>query len=162
MYGALCVKFRYLQDWLFNLLKQIIARDWMKVLVPLLTGKENNPSFIEAFTNKVDEVVLLQIVDRGFMSRTSSAIGEVRQFRAVLDEIKKIVGTKKKKCNEITEWGTTAKKILGIAVLQKIDKVFLVEDKTQFFEEVTKELKKNKVKFEAVRVIEQKEEEDEE
>ncbi|VVB75939.1 Uncharacterised protein [uncultured archaeon] len=132
----------------------------MKVLVPLLTGKENNPMFIEAFTNKVDEVVLLQIVDKGFMSRTSSAIGEVRQFRTVMDEIKKIVGTKKKKCNEITEWGTTAKKILGIAVLQKIDKVFLVSDHTQFFEEVTKELKKNKVNFEAVEVIEEIEEDE--
>jgi len=134
----------------------------MKVLVPLLTGKENSPMFIEAFTNKVDEVILLQIVDKDFMSRTSSAIGEVRQFRTVMDEIKKIVGTKKKKCNEITEWGTTAKKILGIAVLQKIDKVFLVSDHTQFFEEVTKELKKNKIKFEAVEVTDEEDEDKDE
>lgn len=130
--------------------------------MPLLTGKENNPMFIEAFTNKVDEIVLLQIVDKDFMSRTSSAIGEVRQFRTVMDEIKKIIGTKKKKCNEITEWGTTAKKILGIAVLQKIDKVFLIADHTQFFDEVTKELKKNKIKFEAVEVVEEEDEDKDE
>ncbi len=129
----------------------------MKVLIPLLTGKENNKQFVETATAKVDEVILLQIVDKEFMNRTSTAIGEVRQFRTVMDDIKKAVGAKKKKCNELTEWGSTVKKILGIAILQKVDKVFLVKESTQFFEEITKELKKNKVVFEEIEIVEDKE-----
>jgi hypothetical protein len=127
----------------------------MKVLVPLLTGKENNPLFIEAFTVRVDEVILLQIVDKEFMSKTSAAIGEVRQLTKVMEEIRKAVGLKKKKCSEITEWGSTLKKLLALAVLQKIDKVFLIKENTSFFDEITKELKKNKIPFEAIELIEE-------
>ena len=134
----------------------------MKVLVPLLTGKENNSEFIEAFTNKVDEVILLQIADKEFMNKTSAAIGEVRQLNKVMEEIRKAVGSKKKKCSEITELGSTVKKILGLAILQKVDKVVLVKENTQFFAEVTKELKKNKIPFEAVMLIGANEEEESE
>ncbi|MFA5126143.1 MAG: hypothetical protein WC462_04025 [archaeon] len=132
----------------------------MKVLVPLLTGKENDKDFVEAFTFKVDEVVLLQIVDKDFMVKTSSALGEVRQSRTEMEEIKKIVGAKKKKCVETTEWGSTIQKILANAVLQKVDSVFLVKQRNQFFEDILKELKKNKIVCEVIEVKEQEEEEE--
>lgn len=131
----------------------------MKVLVPLLTGKENNEDFVSAFTNKVDEVILLQIVDKDFKDRTASAIGGMRITRVAMEEIKKIVGSKKKKCTEHIEWGSTLKKIHSIAILQKVDKVFLVKQENQFFEDILKELKKDKV---AVEVIEVKDTEEEE
>jgi hypothetical protein len=123
---------------------------FVKVLVPLLTGKENDKGFVEAFTKGVDEIILLQIVDKDFMSKTASAISEVRQSRALMDELKKIVGQKKKKCVEASEWGSTIQKIVGMAVLQKVDKVFLVKEKNQFFDDILKELKKNKVKVEVL------------
>ena len=61
----------------------------MKILVPILCGKEKDHLFVESITNKVDEIILLQIVDKEFHSRAGSAVGEVRQFRIVLDELKK-------------------------------------------------------------------------
>ena len=75
----------------------------MKVLVPLLTGKEKDGAFIELFTSKVDLVILLQIVDKDFKNKTASAIGELRYLRTTMEEIKKVVGQKKKKCVEISE-----------------------------------------------------------
>jgi hypothetical protein len=125
---------------------------FVKVLVPLLTGKENDKGFVEAFTRGVDEVVLLQIVDKDFMSKTASALSEVRQSRVLMDELKKIVGQKKKKCVEASEWGSTIQKIVGMAVLQKVNKVFLVKEKNQFFDDILKELKKNKVSVEVLDV----------
>jgi len=132
----------------------------MKVLVPLLTGKESDKDFVEAFTSKVDEVILLQIVDKDFMAKTASALGEVRQSRVSMEEIKKVVGAKKKKCVETTEWGSTIQKILANAVLQKVDSVFLVKQHNQFFEDILKELKKNKIKCEVIEVKEKEEEEE--
>jgi len=130
----------------------------MKVLVPLLTGKEKESTFVEAFTTKVDEIVLLQIIDKEFMGKTGSAIGELRQSRAVMEEVKKIIGQKKKKYSEITEWGSTIKKIISISVLQNVDKVYFVNQNNQFFQDILKELKKNKVQYELVDVVEKEDE----
>jgi hypothetical protein len=124
----------------------------MKILVPLLTGKEKNKVFLEAVTTKVDEVILLQIVDKDFLSRAGSAMGEMRQSRIVLEEMKKIIGQKKKKCDELTEWGSTISKILSISLLQKVDKVLLVKQENQFFEDILRELKKNKINVEVIDV----------
>jgi uncharacterized membrane-anchored protein YjiN (DUF445 family) len=127
----------------------------MKVLVPLLTGKEKDKGFIEVFTSKVDEVVLLQIIDKDFMNKTASAIGEMRQSRAIMEEVKKIMAQKKKKYSEATEWGSTIQKIVSLAVLQKVDKVYLVNQSNQFFGDILKELKKNKVNYEVIDVVEE-------
>lgn len=132
----------------------------MRVLVPLLTGKESDANFIEAFTSKVDEVILLQIVDKEFMSRTSAAIGEVSQYRSVMEKIKKVVSSKRKKCVEVSEWGGTIKKILALAFLRKVDKVFLVKQDAQFFDEILAELKKAKVKVEIIEVADKEPEEE--
>lgn len=130
----------------------------MKVLVPLLSGKENDKEFVEAFTKQVDEVVLLQIVDKDFKDRTASAIGGMRQSRVAMEEIKKVVGAKKKKCTELIEWGSTIQKIHAIAVIQKVDRVFLVKQENQFFDDILKELKKDKITVEIIEVKEKEEE----
>ena len=122
----------------------------MKILVPVLSGKEKDPLFVEAITNKVDEIILLQIVDKEFHSRAGSAVGEVRQQRIVLDELKKAIGQKRKKCVELTEWGLTIQKIISLALLQKVDKVVLVDQKNQFFQSILQELKKKKVVTEVI------------
>lgn len=122
----------------------------MKLLVPILTGRENEHIFVEAITSKVDQIILLQIVDKEFHSKAGSAIGEVRQLRIVVDELKKAIGAKKKKYDELTEWGNTIPKIISVALLQKVDKVVLVKQSNQFFDSILAELKKNKVAVEPI------------
>lgn len=125
----------------------------MKVLVPIISGLEGEGLFVEAVTNKVDEIIILQVVDKEFHSNAGSAMGEVRQLRAVADELRRAVGAKKKKCVELTEWGSTIQKIVSVSLLQKPDRVYLVRQDNQFFDEITSALSKKKIKFEVVGVV---------
>jgi len=127
----------------------------MIVLVPLLSGKESKPEFVNAVAAKADKVLLLQIVDRKFMNRTSAAMGEVMQYSSVMRDMKKALGAKKKSCEEMTEWGTTVQKILSIALLQKVDKVVLVSQKNRFFDEVLEGLTENKINYELIELPEE-------
>jgi hypothetical protein len=122
----------------------------LKILVPLLSGRESDPVFINSIAKDVKEVVILQIVDRQFLPKAGSAMAEVRQFRIVADELRKSLSSKKKKLIEMTEWGVTIPKIVSIALMQKVDYVLLVKQSTQFFNEVVEELNDNKIKFELV------------
>ena len=124
----------------------------MIVLAPLLSGKEAKKEFVNAITEKVDTVILLHIVDKEFMKRTTSAMGEVRQFSSLLAEVKKAVGAKRKTCDEVTEWGQTIPKLLSVAQLKRVDKVVLVKQRNTFFNEILNELEKNKIAVELVDV----------
>jgi len=128
----------------------------MKILAPLLSGKENSPEYIDAITSKVDNIILLQIIDQDFMRETSKAMGEVMQFSNLMESMRKQIGLKRKKCEEITEWGHTVKKILSIAIIQQVDKVIFVDQDNKFFKDMLNELKKNKITFETVKVIKKK------
>jgi hypothetical protein len=131
----------------------------MIILVPLLSGKEDNPEFINAITARGKKIILLQIVDKEFLAKTSTAMGEVMQNHALLTKVKKSIQSKKKTVEEITEWGTTIKKILSIAILQKVDKVFLVKQNNQFFGDILKAMDKEKVPYEVIEVkVEEKKE----
>ncbi len=122
----------------------------LKILVPLLSGRENDKLFVDAVTKDVNEVVILQIIDKQFLPKAGSAMAEVRQFRIVADELRKAIGAKRKKFFEMSEWGITIPKIISTAKFQKVDKVFLVKQTTQFFAEITDALSDNKIKYELV------------
>jgi hypothetical protein len=124
----------------------------MKVLAPLISGKEDTPEYIEAISKGSEKIILLQIIDREFMNKTSAAMGEVMHFSSLMNNVRKQLGQKRKSCDEITEWGTTIKKILAISLIQQVDKVVFVEQENKFFEDILKELKKNKVKYETIKI----------
>jgi len=126
----------------------------MTILVPLLSGRESHPLFVEEIAKKNDKSILLQIVDKDFLAKTSAAMGEVMQFHGLLSEMKKALKAKKKPTEEITEWGHTIQKIVSIAILQKVNVVMLVKQKNQFFNDILKELDKNKVKYELIELPE--------
>ena len=127
----------------------------MKILAPLISGKENSAEYVNAITNKVEKIILLQIIDRDFMNETSKAMGEVMQFSTIMENLRKQIGKKKKTCEEITEWGHTTKKIMAIALIQNVDKVIFVEQDNKFFKDMLKELEKNKITVETVKVFEE-------
>ena len=126
----------------------------MNVLAPLISGKESSEGYVDAITNKVDKIILLQIIDRDFMAETSKAMGEVMQSSTMMETLRQKIGKKRKTCEEITEWGHTTKKIMAIALIQNVDKVILVEQDNKFFKDMLKELKKNKIAFETIRISE--------
>ena len=124
----------------------------MKVLAPLISGRESSEAYVDAITNKVDKIILLQVVDRDFMNQTSTAMGEVMQFSNMMETLRQKIGQKRKPCEEITEWGHTVKKIIALALIQEVDKVVFVDQDNKFFKDMLKELKKNKIEFETIRV----------
>ena len=130
----------------------VILFDNMKVLIPLISGKEDNDEFIDTLCKGNEEIILLQIIDRDFMKKTSAAMGEVMHFSSLMTSVRKKIGLKRKKCNEITECGSTIQKILSIAFIQKVDKVIFLEQKNKFFEDILIELKKNKIKYEIIKI----------
>jgi len=128
----------------------------MKILAPLISGKESSQEYVDAITNKVDKIVLLQIIDKDFMTQTSTAMGEVMQSSTMMETLRQKIGQKRKPCDEITEWGHTVKKIISIALIQEVDKVIFVDQDNKFFKDMLAELKKNKIAFETVKVFESK------
>ncbi len=76
----------------------------MKILAPLISGKEDSQEYINTITLRATKIILLQIVDKEFLAKTSTAMGEVMQHHALLTKVKKAVQSKKKAVEEITEW----------------------------------------------------------
>ncbi|MFA5357523.1 MAG: hypothetical protein WC308_01215 [archaeon] len=131
----------------------------MKVLAPLLSGKEDCPEYIAAITSGIDHVILLAVIDKEFMRKTSAAMSEVMHYHILMERVKKAVGAKKKKCEEATEWGATIQKITSLALLKQVDKVVFVKQRNQFFQDILDELREKKIKVELVDVKEKTEEE---
>ena len=70
----------------------------MKILIPLLSGRENDSLFINSIDKSVKEVIVLQIVDKQFLPKVGSVIGEVGHFRMVADDLKKRWFLRKRNC----------------------------------------------------------------
>lgn len=124
-----------------------------KILLPLITGKENEVNYLEEATKKAFEIVLLQIVDRDSKPKdVGFASSSVRQGTKLMESIKEFVEQKKKKAKEITQWGKVEEKIFAIAFLEKVDKVVLKKQSGKWFSELEKQLK-NKLKKEKIELL---------
>ncbi len=91
----------------------------MKVLIPVISGTENDPAFIDRASKGAKQIFILFVVEPSMMS------SEISHGNAVINDIKSALGKKKKKCEDIMEWGDTTRKIIGIARLNSIGKVVL-------------------------------------
>lgn len=124
----------------------------MKVLIPLLSKNESNEEFLDKAVKGANEVVLLIVIDTDERSKLrASDISSATHF---LEEIKKLVGKKRKKCEDLTEWGETGKKIKNTAILNKVDKISILKQENQWFEEILKELKTEKEIKNRIQIIE--------
>ena len=124
----------------------------MKVLIPLLSRHEKNEEFLDKAVKGANEVVLLIVIDTDERSKLKAA--DISSATHFLEEVKKLVGKKRKKCEDLTEWGETRKKIRNTAILNKVDKISLLKQENQWFEEIIKELKEEKEIKNRIQVIE--------
>jgi len=123
----------------------------MKVLIPLLSKNEKNEEFLDKAVKGASEVILLMVIDTDEKSRLKAA--DISSSTHFLEEVKKIIGKKRKKCEEFTEWGETAKKIKNTAMLNRTDRISLLAQENQWFEELIEELKKEKEIKNRIQVI---------
>ena len=122
----------------------------MMVLLPILSDKENEDEFLEAALKGAKEVILLIVVDSDTNDEFGFATSHIQTARTILEEVKITVGKKRKKSEEILEWGNTVGKIINIALLRKVDKVVLKAQENQYFEELVKKLKKENIEVEVI------------
>jgi hypothetical protein len=121
----------------------------MKVLIPLISRNELNEEFLDKAVKGSNEVLLLLVIDKD-NSLKASDISSSTHF---LEEVKKAIGKKRKKCEDFTEWGETKTKIKNTALLNKVDKIALLKQENLFFEELVNELKKEKQLRNRIHVI---------
>jgi len=114
----------------------------LKVLVPLLSKKETHPLFVEKVANKAKEIILLLVIDTHAMSGGFGfATNEIAGGNHLMQEVKTALGKKRKTCNDIIEWGDTATKIEHLAQLQRIDKLYIVNQDNQTFKDLLANMK---------------------
>ncbi len=116
----------------------------LRVLIPLVSKKENNELFLQKATEGAKEITLLLVIDKKEMvGQFGFAASEIMQGTALIEQIKKFLVEHGKRAKEIVEWGDTETKIEHIAILQKADKVFLLEQDNEYFKSLVKCLKKS-------------------
>jgi len=120
------------------------------ILLPILSEKENNEEFLEKALKGTREVILLIVVDTESKEDFGFTTSHIHSARTTLEEIKITIGKKRKKCEDILEWGNTFNKIMNIALIKKVDKVILKKQENQLFEELVKKLKKEKIDVEVI------------
>ena len=124
----------------------------MKVLIPLLSKRENDNGFLEKAAEKAKEIIVFLPVDTGGAATSGFTMAEIAQGQKLMEEIKAKIGRKRKKCEGLLEWGGTVKNIDHIARLRGVETIALVRQDNEFFRVLLKELKKNR--HYKVRVIE--------
>jgi hypothetical protein len=112
----------------------------MKVLIPLLSRNELNEEFLEKALKGAHEIVLLMVIDK----EDSPKASDISSSTHFMDEVKKAVGKKRKRCEEFTEWGETPTKIKNTAILNKVDKIVLLKQENQYFENLVEKLSQEK------------------
>lgn len=122
----------------------------MKILIPILSEKENDPEFLEKAAKGATEVLLLTVVDPSPKEMFGFAAGFLQKARAVMEGAKKMLGQKRKSVEDIVEWGDTQNKIINIALLRKVDKIVFYRQQSQYFNELLNRLIKEKIETEVI------------
>ncbi len=114
----------------------------MKALIPLLSKDETAPGFFEPAVKGAKEVIGLLVIDTNAMPGSFGfAASEINKGNSLMQDLKELVHKKKKKFEEITEWGETFTKIDHTASLHKVDAIVLRKQDNQYFEEMEKKLR---------------------
>ena len=122
----------------------------MIVLMPILSESENNEEFLDKALKGAKETIILIVVDADSNEEFGFAASHIQTARGIMEEIKATLGKKRKRSEEILEWGDTQSKILNIALLRKVDKVVLKEQDNEYFKELVKKIKKEKISVEVI------------
>ena len=120
------------------------------ILLPILSDEENDEQFLEKALKGTRDIIILIVVDSDSKQEFGFATSQIQKARSVMEEVTEIIGKKRKRYEDIIEWGDTQNKILNLALLRKVDKVVLKKQENQYFEELVKKLKDEKVDVEVI------------
>ena len=124
----------------------------IKVLVPLLSKREAEPAFIKRAVSGAHEIILLLAIDTNAMAgQFGFATTEIASGNALMQKMKVEIGKKRKTCVDVIEWGDTETKIGHLALLDRVDRIYLVKQDNLFFKKLVKSLRE---KLEGVEIEE--------
>ena len=115
----------------------------MHVLIPILTKLEANEEFLEKATKGMRKVTVLIVVDASLQETFGIAASSLAQAQQIAEQIKAKLGKKRKSCEVLLEWGSTAETIDRIARLRAASKIALMKDENSFFRQIVKKLSKS-------------------
>ncbi|MBN1940876.1 MAG: hypothetical protein JW772_01705 [Candidatus Diapherotrites archaeon] len=112
-----------------------------RILIPILSKKENNRLFVESIPEEAKEIFLLLTIDTELMpGQFGFAASDIAGGNALMQSLEEIFSAKNRRCIALEEWGKTERKILQIAQLKKIDEIYLVKQANQFYEQLVQEM----------------------
>jgi len=115
----------------------------MHVLIPILTKLEANEEFLEKATKGMRKATVLIVVDASLQETFGIAASSLAQAQQIAEQIKAKLGKKRKSCEVLLEWGSTAEAIDRIARLRAVSKIALIKDENSFFRQIVKKLSKS-------------------
>lgn len=115
----------------------------MHVLIPILTKLEANEEFLEKATKGMRKATVLIVVDASLQETFGIAASSLAQAQQIAEQIKAKLGKKRKSCEVLLEWGSTAEAIDRIARLRAVSKIALMKDENSFFRQIVKKLSKS-------------------
>ncbi len=131
--------------------KAEITAKQLKILIPLLSKKENEGEFLEKAIVGATEIILLLIIDTNAMNQEFGfAASEISNGNALMEDVKALLGKKRKKADDILEWGDTLTKIDNMAKLRQVNKIVLMKQDNQYFRDLVKNLRKEKLDVEII------------
>ena len=122
----------------------------MKILIPILSEREDDAEFLEKASKGANEIILLVVVDPSPKEKFGFAAGFLQKGRAVMEAAKKRLGEKRKTAEDIIEWGDTQSKIINIALLRKVDRIVFYRQQNQYFNGLVNRLIKEKIETEVI------------
>lgn len=120
----------------------------MKVLIPLLSEGEDEEFLMKA-SEGAKEILLLLVVDTQPNQRFGFTTAQITKGRKLMENARNFL-SKKKKIEEIIEWGDTQAKIVNVALLNKVDKAIVKGQNNQIFDELLERLRKENITVEVI------------
>jgi len=139
--------------------KKLKKKPGLKVLVPLLSKREAEPGFISVVADKAEEVILLLVIDTNAMAGGFGfATNEIAVGNALMQKAKIALEKRKTSCSDIMEWGETANKIEHLAMLHRVDRIYIVRQDNQFFKKLLQDMREKLkgIEIETIRLPEWK------
>lgn len=120
----------------------------MKVLIPLLS-ENDDAAFIKEASESAKEIIILIVVDASPAQKFGFTTSQINKGEKTVQEARKMI-SKKKKIEDIIEWGETEAKIHNNALLRQVDRVVMKTQHNQFFEKLVNKLRRDKIEVELI------------
>jgi len=112
-------------------------------LIPILSFKENDNFFVKQAFQGSNSALVLLVVDTNLKESGYFTTSRIAKGRETVVGIIEKAKRKKKKAEELIEWGNTKEKIISTAKINGIKTIVLMKQNSDFFKDIVEGLKAN-------------------